>query len=263
MLSKRNHKFGRGDTLIEVTIAIGIFSLIAVMAVLVVNTSISGTQSALESTVTREEINTQAEALRFIQAAYVYDKKNVPEEELVGSKYYELWHNIVENARVLGNDTEGDVEFLSYRPTTCKELYDNNNDSSKIGEQGAFIVNTRALNSDDWNNILIYAKDQPKIFKQTTSYPRIQYGYSDNVVDDGEALYSLTSGEDATIVGAEGLYIVAAKDNNSTSIISGDDDTAAPRSAFIDFYIRSCWYTMNAKRPSTISTIVRLYNPDY
>jgi type II secretory pathway pseudopilin PulG len=269
MLSKRNHKFGRGDTLIEVTIAIGIFSLIAVMAVLVVNTSISGTQSALESTVTREEINTQAEALRFIQAAYVYDKKNIPEEELVDSKYYKLWKTIVDNARVLGNDTEGDVEFLSYRPTTCKELYDNNNDSSKIGEQGAFIINTRALNSintndsDFVNEILIYAKDQPSMFGQTTSYPRIQYGYSDNVVDDGEALYSLTSGEDATIVGAEGLYIVAAKDNNSTSIISGDDDTAAPRSAFIDFYIRSCWYTMNAKRPSTISTIVRLYNPDY
>ena len=274
MLSKRNHKFERGDTLIEVTIAIGIFSLIAVMAVLVVNTSISGTQSALESTVTREEINTQAEALRFIQAAYVYDKKNIPEEELVDSKYYKLWKTIVDNARVLGNNVEEDAEFLSYRPATCKELYDKPYDNnSKIGAQGAFIINTRALNSINTNNsnfvneILIYAKDQPNMFGQTTSYPRIQYGYNDNVTDDGEQLYYLTSGEGATIKGVEGLYIVAAKEvvdgENSTNMIPEDGEVAIKTSAFIDFYIRSCWYTMNAKRPSTISTIVRLYNPNY
>ena len=58
MINKLKCKLKRGDTLIEVTIAIGIFSMIAIMAVLVVNTSISGTQAALENTVTREEINT-------------------------------------------------------------------------------------------------------------------------------------------------------------------------------------------------------------
>ena len=45
-----------GDTLIEVTLAIGIFSLIAVGVVSVVSGSTSRAQVALEQTLTREEI---------------------------------------------------------------------------------------------------------------------------------------------------------------------------------------------------------------
>ena len=61
----------RGDTLVEVSLAIGIFSMVAIAAVSVINGSTNGAQSSLESTITREEIDGQAEALRFIQSAYV------------------------------------------------------------------------------------------------------------------------------------------------------------------------------------------------
>ena len=53
----------KGDTLIEVAIAIAVFSLVAIGVVSVVNGSTSSTQSALEVTVSREEIDAQAEAL--------------------------------------------------------------------------------------------------------------------------------------------------------------------------------------------------------
>ena len=253
MINKLKCKLKRGDTLIEVTIAIGIFSMIAIMAVLVVNTSISGTQAALENTVTREEINTQAEALRFIQAAYVADKNESNEES---SKYGKLWQEMVSLARELGKDEADDANFLNYRPATCSDLYGENG----IKRQGAFILNVRALDSDDLNNILVSVNERPEVFRQTTSYPRIIYKYGDGTVDYGEVLYS-PAGSDAAIDGVEGIYIVAARDKNSTNIIS--DDGVKPASAFIDFYIRTCWYTMNAQRPSTISTVVRLYNPDY
>ena len=259
MVNKRSGKFGRGDTLIEVTIAIGIFSLIAVMAVMVVNTSISGTQATLESTVTREEINAQAEALRFIQAAYVADKNTNPDE---ASKYGEFWKKMVDEARELGKDEAGDAEFLAYRPATCDELYDDNG----IRSQGAFILNVRALDSDI-DKALVFAKDDDgkdeanRVFRTTTSYPRIIYKYN-ILVDDGEILYVPANGGDALVQNAEGIYVVAVKDKGSTSSVVSNGVTEQ-RSAFIDFYIRSCWYTMNSERPSTISTVIRLYNPDY
>lgn len=254
MVNKQSRKSRRGDTLIEVTIAIGIFSLIAVMAVMVVNASISGTQAVLENTVTREEINAQAEALRFIQAAYVADKDMNPDEI---SKYGELWQMMVGGARVLGEDEAADAAFLSYRPATCGDLYGENG----IGSQGAFIINVRALDSDDLNNILVSANERPEVFRQTTSYPRIMYEYGDGSVDYGEVLYSPVGGGGAFVQNAEGIYVVAVQDKDSTSVVSGEG--TVQKSAFIDFYIRSCWYTMNSKRPSTISTVIRLYNPDY
>ncbi|MBQ2660555.1 InlB B-repeat-containing protein, partial [Candidatus Saccharibacteria bacterium] len=46
----------------------------------------------------------------------------------------------------------------------------------------------------------------------------------------------------------------------STNIIK-DDNTAESDSAFYDFYIRTCWYGNDGETPSTISTVVRLYDP--
>lgn len=47
-------------------------------------------------------------------------------------------------------------------------------------------------------------------------------------------------------------------------MIAVRDDTAgtAETPEFFDFHIRTCWYAPGVKRPSTIATIVRLYNPE-
>ena len=66
----------RGDTLIEVMLAVGIFSMVAVAVVAVMSGGTSSAQTALETTLAREEINTQAEALRFIQSSYIAEKDN-------------------------------------------------------------------------------------------------------------------------------------------------------------------------------------------
>ena len=60
-----------GDTLVEVSIAIGIFSMVAIAAVAVMSGSASSAQTALETTLAREEIDVQAEAPRFIHSAYL------------------------------------------------------------------------------------------------------------------------------------------------------------------------------------------------
>ena len=76
----------KGDTLIEVTLAVGIFSMIAVAIAAVMSSGTAGAQTALETTLTREEIDTQAEAIRFIQTSYSTNKNSTED-----NKFYQLW----------------------------------------------------------------------------------------------------------------------------------------------------------------------------
>lgn len=66
-----NHSKSRGDTLIEVLFAITIFSLVAVGGLSIMNQGTATSQRALEITLVRQEIDAQAETLRFLNASYV------------------------------------------------------------------------------------------------------------------------------------------------------------------------------------------------
>lgn len=61
----------RGDTLIEVMIAFGVFSLVAVGSLTVMNRGIATAQQSLEITLVRAQMDAQAEAIRYIHQAYV------------------------------------------------------------------------------------------------------------------------------------------------------------------------------------------------
>lgn len=73
------------------------------------------------------------------------------------------------------------------------------------------------------------------ILRPADTYPRLEYN-----VDDTNAI----SGGD--IVGSRGLWIEAVRANNSDN--------------FIDFHIRACWNAPGQNAPTTLGTIVRLYN---
>ena len=57
----------RGDTIIEVLFAITVFSLLAVGAITVMNQGTATAQKALEITLVRQQIDAQAESIRYIQ----------------------------------------------------------------------------------------------------------------------------------------------------------------------------------------------------
>lgn len=61
----------RGDTIIEVLFAITVFSLLAVGSMAVMNQGTAAAQRSLELTLVRQQIDGQAEALRYLQASYV------------------------------------------------------------------------------------------------------------------------------------------------------------------------------------------------
>ena len=248
----------KGDTLIEVTLAVGIFSMIAIAIVAVMSGGTVGAQTALETTLTREEIDAQAEALRFIHTSYIADKDS-------GNKnlaYVKLWKAITSKAidfeENKGIDEDAIVKFTPRKDTGgCPRLYTDNNqpDLNK-----RLIINPRALGdlpsgeaSDSAINTVLVPYNSK--FQQAQTYPHLIYGSykSDaNLVEANNVSSSLYS--------VEGIYIVAVKDDKTTKLSEGRDATTT--SAFYDFYIRTCWYGANADEPSTISTVIRLYDPD-
>ena len=61
----------RGDTLIEVLLAISIFSLVAVGTLSIMSQGTAASQRSLEITLVRQQIDAQAETLRFMHDSYV------------------------------------------------------------------------------------------------------------------------------------------------------------------------------------------------
>ena len=86
----------RGDTLIEVLLAITVFSLVAVGGMAIMNSGTSTSRRSLEISLVRNEIDAQAETLRFLNASYIANYPNTiadgtPEKE---------WSNISNNASI-------------------------------------------------------------------------------------------------------------------------------------------------------------------
>ncbi|RYF29698.1 MAG: hypothetical protein EOO17_00170 [Chloroflexi bacterium] len=63
----------RGDTIIEVLFAITIFSFVAVGGLSIMNQGVATAQRSLEIGLVRQQMDAQADALRYLNQAYVAD----------------------------------------------------------------------------------------------------------------------------------------------------------------------------------------------
>jgi len=241
----------KGDTLIEVTLAIGIFSMVAIAIAAVLSGSTAGAQTSLETTLTREEIDAQAESLRYIHTAYAVNKNDTETNHFAG-----LWQKITENAIDLNSASSDSSTILEYAPSSCADLY-NEDYVQKYG----FVINPRALGlltnagSVDLNSVFVpYSSGA---LQTATIYPRLIFGTKDATEE------SLLSGAaDSELLRAEGIYVIAVRDDDTTTVVDENGNEQSSASAFYDFYIRSCWYGSDANEPSAISTVIRLYDPD-
>lgn len=70
----------RGDTIIEVLFAVAVFAMVAVGCLSIMNQGTATAQRSLEVTLVRQQIQAQAEALRYMNAAYVagYQEDGTP-----------------------------------------------------------------------------------------------------------------------------------------------------------------------------------------
>lgn len=108
-------KFEKGDTIIEVLLAIAVFSLVALGSLTLMNKGTTTAQRALEITAVRHQIDNQAELLRYINNAYMSNP-------LVETDESRVWQQIQTQA---GLNTS-DIEPISIIDDKCPELSANN-----------------------------------------------------------------------------------------------------------------------------------------
>ena len=149
MLVKRQ-KFLRGDTIIEVLFAVTIFSALAISGLSVMNRSVGTAQRTLEVSLVRQEINNQAEVLRFVHDAYISGSDTVQAQ---------VWNNIADSSNIiLANQlTSLDTLVNSCQPPT----------------QRAFIINSRTVK--------LVTNSTANIFQPAQIYSQLRYN-SDNSI---------------------------------------------------------------------------------
>lgn len=191
----------RGDTMIEVMFGVAIFGLVAASSIALMNNSLGSSEVALEATMARNEMDAQAEAIRYIHSSYASTNSQ---------SYQAVWEKMTDNP-ISRQDLD---EVISDDNTTDCEAY-----YSSIATK-AFAINTAAIKNDSSTVITdLHSADTYPIVNSSSAH-----GIWVNVVES------------------------AQKDNGSPY--------------YYDFFIRSCWYGIGSSTPSSLDTVVRLYNPD-
>lgn len=277
------HAAKRGDTIVEVMFAIAIFSLVAIISIAMMNMGVRQAEGALEAVTARNEINAQVEALRFIHSSYI-SEMTLPEcgsATYTGDnanrcqQYTKTWNDIIGNA-VTAAEAE-DTGLLSLGSKVmdggCRQFYEiGDNGKTLLGKVNAFVINTRDVNADNHINnsgsvnhttsssyigVNSHNRNSKLVFQQAELSPRILYTYvggtgtTDDNVSDSTTLDAgdITQVVYDEVLNVEGLWVFAVQ-----------SDEASP--TYYDFYVEACWNPPNSSTPSTLDTVIRLYNPN-
>ena len=223
----------------------------------VISASTSTAQASLELTITREELDTQAEALRFIHDSFILGSQS---KDVSENPYAKLWSALIGHAI---DESKADITNI---PRVCSDLYDEGGFMKNRNTKKQFVINTRQLGnlkSDNIGKIIITATSTSTKgpFYPATTYPRILYGSSGlGSSSTNEDLYDQTENASDEIQRVEGIYIIAVK-GDQNKIVSESGSSISEKTSYYDFYIRSCWMPPGVERASTVSTVVRLYDP--
>lgn len=264
----------RGDTLIEVMLSISIFALVAMITINMMNDGINTAQRTLEAEMARNEIDAQAEALRFIHNSYVSERQKTESD----SQFRKMWKKLTSNAirpSMTAEDLADKADGKSFDindMNSCEEPYQS---QAHLDRYRAFVLNTRLILPElSSNGNFKYLgrsysalSDSMIVFRNGVNgnklqapslYPRIIYsklkstaigGAANNVdgnLDEGKDIYN-------DISAAEGIWVNA---------VSNVDNATKTGADYYDFYIRTCWHAAGQRVPSTITTVIRLYNPE-
>lgn len=269
----------RGDTLIEVMFAVAIFGLVAIGTISLMNKGLATTQNSLEVTMARQEIDAQAEALRFLHSAYLSEPKKsdvTPIEDVcrTPNSYRDLWKCITSKAYPpTGSQavTAEDPEFytrIAHTGETCDDLFRTTSNAAFSTPSKSFVINPRSLDISDLTSVddisyvlkrVIIKNDQ---FSLAGTYPRLIY---DDAVDGDPLSDATVNGQQITygsnkktLHSAEGIWVTAI---TSPSGVQCDGEDGI-RPDYYDFHIQTCWNAIASNTASTIKSTVRLFNPD-
>jgi len=102
-MSLIKNSFQHGDTLVEVLFATAVFSLVAVSCMSIMNQGAATAQRALEISLVRNEIDAQAETLRFLNASYIAAFPNNVNSG-PASQWKDMQEYIVKQDKINGSD---------------------------------------------------------------------------------------------------------------------------------------------------------------
>lgn len=288
MMKKRKQKIFSGDSLIEVLLGITVFSAVSVGGIAIMNSGLNQAQRSLEITMARNEIDAQAEALRFIHNNYIAEREFSEDKW----QFTDLWNKIVDSTIDPGDIMGIDTMNLN-NADSCEQAY--NEQFNGANGRTPFIINTRFVQPrgiligndakqkyrDDVlpeivivNPLKTYDAKNSK-FRTAETYPRIIYGFlhiNGTTIDDMDTWTRINNESTDTslsenIASAGKLYYRQMKAAEGIWILGvrGDNDNRAHNNTanaeFYDFYIRTCWNSTGMNTHSTITTTVRLYNP--
>lgn len=168
----------RGDTLIEVLLAITVFSLVAVGGLSIMNTGVSSAQRSLEVTLVRQQIDAQSEALRFVHHSYVsaYNPQTTTYNGPAAA-----WKDIVDSRTVPAAKPFGAID------NSCPDI-----------RTEAFVMNARTARVDS-------APITSMSGAGSRPYSQVVYGDDTEVIDP--------AGADA-ITSVQGIWIEAVQAND-------------------------------------------------
>ena len=268
----------RGDTIIEVMMAIAIFAILSVITINLMNSGINNAQRTLEITMARNEIDSQAEALRYIHQSYIAERQL----DRSSSEFRTLWdklRDIAKSEKELETDEHDPIPFDINQISSCDEAYKGK--AGMVEAFNAFVLNTRLILPDsgtvyDGNTysalveeIVVGLKgineqgDERRLVAAPL-YPRIVYKHSsdEGISRDIRTEEDTAADNSSSSLAEKQIYNRVARAEGIFIIAVGDNARDVKRSNYYDFYIRSCWHSIGSYTPSTLTTIVRLYNPE-
>lgn len=157
-LAISRHSQQAGDTLIEVLFAITVFSLIVVGALALMNQGSASARRSLEMSLVRQQIDNQAETLRFLHDSYVAN--------------YRTGYSTSQNLTLAGPTGQFYNVIQEVKGTTA--VIDLNDGSSvcPTPPSGSFIINTHTAT----------VVTNPTILKPTETYAQLEFDKSDSNV---------------------------------------------------------------------------------
>ncbi|MBO4855287.1 hypothetical protein J5500_02685 [Candidatus Saccharibacteria bacterium] len=266
-----------GDTIIEVVFSFMVFSTVSVASIGIMNSGLNQAQRSLEVTMARNSIDAQAEALRFLQNNFSAEREWADNKK----QFTDIWNNItavkgVEASAIPGGGNINKVDYKGCEDVYQYVVYDN--DSTK---SPAFILNTRLIQpktivasnkyAELLKKIVISTNETSpadpnngRVLRPSTLYPRLTYTvlmFNDEL-NDGHTHERGTNEEDSLsesrlyreVYAAEGIWVITVNGDKSSNVGSHPQ--------YFDFYIQTCWQSVGTNAHSTLSTIVRLYNPE-
>lgn len=171
----------RGDTIIEVVLAVTVFSLIAVGALSVMNQGTAIAQQSLEISLVRDQMDSQADALRYAHNAYIVnlDQSDAPA--------ITVWNKIIESPVNTAQD------FTSI----------NNARQCNLPSSGEyFALDIKKLDGTSGSPIITTINSTP------TTFAQLHYGPS-SVVSDGLWTQVVHTSSSGTIPGYYDFHIRA------------------------------------------------------